>query len=155
MLYFVKKMAKVIKKLLICLIVFFSIRYLMLQTVYPIVLSVDPAAGLVNVQDRSVALVDKITYRFRNPQKGELVMFLSADESSSRFKNNFQRFFSQDGDTLYLRGDLWPDKIPSVAVSKNQVVGRIIIVPLSLVVLATILPLLIVFLVAYYLFRKK
>lgn len=120
-------------------------------------------AGLSGVPDASYTLVDTITYRFRDPQKGELVMFSKTPEFSS-YKSNylFQRVASQEGNTLYLRGDLWPDKIPSIAISKEQVIGRIILVPSflaylfsfwGLLIISFVLSLLISFLSEK--FRKK
>ncbi|MGB9762429.1 MAG: hypothetical protein ACPLW7_00200, partial [Minisyncoccia bacterium] len=92
------------------------------------------------------------SYHFRNPHMGELVIYYD-----NQNKYIFSRVASSSQTGIYIRGDAWDINVPSVFVSKNKIVGRILLNPLLPVLyfgVVIIIPFVITFLSFFYP-RKK
>ncbi|MGC8881155.1 MAG: hypothetical protein ACP5OX_02785 [Minisyncoccia bacterium] len=107
-------------------VVFFFTILIIIKGFYPLIsLKVSSKAGLVGIKNNTPALIDKITYHFHKPQRGELVIYQCPQHRPSTY---FQRFDSLTNNGIYVRGDTWPPEAPSIFVPKNNIIGRVIII---------------------------
>src|SRR3989344_901623 len=61
---------ELVKVVLISLAIIIPIRYFLIQPFYVKGASMEP-----NFEDHEYLIIDELTYRFRNPQRGEIVVF--------------------------------------------------------------------------------
>ena len=61
---------EVIKTLIICLVIVLPIRFFLIQPFYVVGASMEP-----NFYDHEYLIVDELSYRLRNPERGEIIVF--------------------------------------------------------------------------------
>lgn len=90
-------------------------------------LKVSPGAGLPNIKDNTPAIVDKLTFRFKKLQKGDLILYRRFGSLSP----NFQRVYSVEKEGVYVKGDTWGPEMPPVFVHKDEIIGKLILISFS------------------------
>ena len=89
---FVWEVAKII---IIAAVIVIPIRYFLFQPFFVRGQSMDP-----NFENGDYLIVDEITYRFKTPQRGEVIVFKSPQNSSQRF---IKRIIGLPGETIEIR----------------------------------------------------
>lgn len=87
---------EIIKISLIALAIVVPIRYFLFQPFFVRGESMDP-----NFENGDYLIIDEITYRFRNPERGEVIVFQSPADFSQRF---IKRVIGLPGETIKISG---------------------------------------------------
>lgn len=89
---FVWEIAKIV---IIAAVIVIPIRYFLFQPFFVRGQSMDP-----NFENGDYLIVDEISYRFRNPQRGEVVVFKYPEDPSQRF---IKRIIGLPGETVEIK----------------------------------------------------
>src|SRR3989338_348946 len=100
---------EVVKIAVIALAIVIPIRYFLFQPFFVKGQSMDPNFG-----DGDYLIIDEITYRFRNPQRGEVVVFNYPEDPSQRF---IKRVIGLSGETIEIKDgkiSIYKDEKPEI-----------------------------------------
>lgn len=90
---------------------------------YPMILTGVKEGGLQGIKENQYVLVDRLTYKFREPKIGELVVYKDPKNPQKTF---FSRIVEISPDYVGVRGELWPQDYPTEKIPFNLIIGRII-----------------------------
>ena len=86
---------ELVKIIVISLVIIIPVRYFLIQPFYVKGASMEP-----NFYDHEYLIIDEITYRFRDPERGEIIVF--------RYPRNPQEYFIKR--IIGLPGDCFPGR---------------------------------------------
>ena len=89
---FIWEVAKIV---IIAAVIVIPIRYFLFQPFFVRGQSMDP-----NFENGDYLIIDEISYRFRNPARGEVIVFKSPQDSSQRF---IKRIIGLPGETVEIK----------------------------------------------------
>ncbi len=103
---FIWEIAKIV---VIAALIVIPIRYFLFQPFFVRGQSMDP-----NFENGDYLIVDEISYRFRSPQRGEVIVFKSPSDSSQRF---IKRIIGLPGETVEIKDGkitIYKEGVPQV-----------------------------------------
>jgi signal peptidase I len=88
-------LVETLKVVLVALAIIIPVRHFLIQPFYVKGASMEP-----NFQDHEYLIIDEITYRFREPQRGEIVVFVSPSGNGQYF---IKRLIGMPHDTIAIQ----------------------------------------------------